>query len=58
MHPGDKISFIIDDKGRVYFLPMTGSITTLRGIVPKPDKPVTVEEMKATVESLPVNERD
>jgi antitoxin PrlF len=51
LHPGDKISFITDDKGKVYFLPTTRSITTLKGIVPKPDKPVTVEEMKATVKT-------
>ena len=45
LHPGDKISFITDDKGKVYFLPTTRSITTLKGIVLKPDNPVTGEEM-------------
>ena len=51
LHAGDKISFITDEKGKVYFLPTTRSITTLKGIVPKPDKPVTAEEMKATVKT-------
>jgi antitoxin PrlF len=49
LHPGDKIIFVTDEKGKAYFLPATKSITALKGIVPKPDKLVTVEEMKATV---------
>ena len=49
LHPGDKINFVTDENGKIYFLPTTKSITSLKGIVPKPDKPVTVEEMKATV---------
>ena len=48
LHSGDKVSFILDEKGKAYFLPATKSITALKGIVPKPDKPVTVEEMKVT----------
>lgn len=46
---GDKVRFNVDDKGRVFFVPVTVDVTSLKGIVPKPDKPVSVEEMRATI---------
>ncbi|MCU7937443.1 MAG: AbrB/MazE/SpoVT family DNA-binding domain-containing protein [Candidatus Thiodiazotropha sp. (ex Dulcina madagascariensis)] len=49
LHTGDKINFIIDDQGKVSFVPATRNVTTLKGIVTKPDKPVSIEDMKATV---------
>lgn len=47
---GDRINFILEN-GRVVFLPATKSVTELKGIVPKPDKPVSIEDMKATVKA-------
>ena len=38
-----------DAEGRVTFTPARKSITSLKGIVPKPDKPVSLEDMKATI---------
>ncbi len=49
LQSGDKVNFISDEEGKVYFLPATKSITTLKGIVPKPGKPVTIEAMKKSV---------
>jgi AbrB family looped-hinge helix DNA binding protein len=46
---GDRINFVIEDDGRVTFRPATKDIRSLKGIVPKPDKPVTVEDMNATI---------
>ena len=51
LHSGDKIHFLTDDEGRVSIAPATRSITALKGIVPKPDKPVTLEEMNETVKT-------
>jgi AbrB family looped-hinge helix DNA binding protein len=46
---GDSISFMTDAEGRVTFTLASKSITSLKGIVPKPDKPVSLEDMKATI---------
>lgn len=49
LNAGDSISFITDAEGRVTFTPARKSITSLKGIVPKPDKPVSLEDMKSTI---------
>jgi antitoxin PrlF len=51
LHSGDKINFIVEESGEVRFLPATQDISTLKGIVSKPQKAVTVEEMKATIKT-------
>jgi len=42
---GDRVEFIIDDDGRLFILPVTRSVKTLKGMLPKPTSPVSVEEM-------------
>lgn len=49
--PGDKVNFFVNDSGEVVFLPAKKDITALKGRVPKPDKPVTLEEMEKTIRS-------
>lgn len=51
LEPGDKVNFLIDDDGIVSFVPMKNDITTLKGIVAKPRKTVSIEDMKATVKA-------
>lgn len=51
LEPGDKVNFLIDDDGIVSFVPMKNDISTLKGIIPKPRKPVSIEDMKATVKA-------
>jgi len=46
---GDRIHFLPNDDGGVSILPATQDITSLKGIVPKPPKPVTVESMNRTI---------
>jgi AbrB family looped-hinge helix DNA binding protein len=46
---GDKVRFNVDDEGRVFFVPVTVDVTSLKGIIPKPDKAVSVEDMRATI---------
>lgn len=48
---GDRILFAVDENGAVSFEPAIKDITELRGIVPKPEKPVSVEDMKSAVKS-------
>ena len=47
---GDKIEFLIDEQGRVSFVAVTASITQLRGMAPKPKKPVTLARMQDAIE--------
>ena len=52
LEAGDRINFVFDDElGRVVFLPATKNVTSLKGIVAKPDTPVSIEDMKATVKA-------
>ena len=54
---GDKISFIVDERGALNFVPVTKNITTLKGLVAKPAKPakpakrISIDDMKATADS-------
>jgi len=49
LHTGTKIKFNVSDSGDVNFSPITESITNLKGIVAKPSKPVSIEDMADTI---------
>ncbi len=49
LKPGDKIRFLVEDDGRVVVLPATLHLRDLRGSLPKPSKPVSVERMTQTI---------
>lgn len=49
LESGDRIAFSVDDDGFVRFVPVTKDVTELKGIVPKPAKAVSIEDMKASV---------
>ena len=46
---GDRVEFIIDDDGRLFILPVTRSVKTLKGMLPKPSSPVSLEEMDEAI---------
>ncbi len=46
---GDKIRFLVEDDGRVVVLPATLHLRDLRGSLPKPPKPVSVERMNEAI---------
>jgi len=47
---GDRIEFILNDEtGRYEVVPSTRSVTALKGIIRKPAKPVSIEEMNAAI---------
>ena len=50
LQPGDKISFLMEESGRVVFLPATKDVTTLKGIVPRPARPVRIEDMEDSIQ--------
>ena len=49
IHSGDKLRFLIEADGRVVMLPATLSVRDLKGSLPKPVKPVSLEEMDAVI---------
>lgn len=50
LEAGDRINFVLDNElGRVVFMPATKKITSLKGIIAKPDIPVSIEDMKASI---------
>ncbi len=49
LKPGDKIRFMVEDDGRVVVLPATLHLRDLRGSLPKPSKPLSIERMKEAI---------
>jgi len=48
---GDRIDFVREQGGRYKLIPKSLSVKSLEGIVPRPSKPVSLEDMqKAIVE--------
>lgn len=46
---GDRIEFIQTDAGRFELVAATQSVSALKGLIPKPSKPVTIAAMNAAV---------
>lgn len=49
LEAGDKLEFFIDDDGRVVLAPLTSDVTELKGMLPKPKHPVTLEQMNKII---------
>lgn len=47
--PGDRVDFVLAPDGRFDLIPVKASIKSLKGCVPPPKKPVTVEAMAKAV---------
>ena len=50
LHAGDKLNCFIEDN-RLVVIPAKGSIKNLKGCIPKPGKPVSLEAMDKAVRS-------
>lgn len=47
---GDRIEFVLNEKtGRYEIVPVTRPVTALKGIIRKPAKPVSIEDMNAAI---------
>lgn len=46
---GDRVEFILEENNVVRMVPRTTSITRLKGILPKPERPVSLEEMAEAI---------
>lgn len=50
LRPGDKVDFRLEDGG-VHLVPVTASVTQLKGMVPKPTSPVSLAAMDEAISS-------
>jgi antitoxin PrlF len=46
---GDRIDFIPTENGSFEIVPATSPITALKGLIKKPAKPVSIDEMNAAI---------
>lgn len=51
VNPGDRVEFVEMENGVFQLVAATRDVHTLKGIVPKPKKVVTIKAMKETIES-------
>ncbi|WP_454062591.1 AbrB/MazE/SpoVT family DNA-binding domain-containing protein [Candidatus Nitrospira salsa] len=49
LDPGDRVEFLVGSDGRITVWPVTSDVKTLKGMIPKPKKPVTLEAMRAAI---------
>jgi antitoxin PrlF len=49
---GDRVEFLIGSDESVIVLPATRDVRELKGIIPKPTQPVSIEDMAALIEAL------
>ena len=49
LEPGDRIDFIVEEDGGLRVRPVAASMTRLKGMVPRPGFPVSIEEMDEAI---------
>ena len=49
LHSGSRIDFIINDKEHLEMIPVSGSVKSLKGMVPKPKRALSLEEMDQAI---------
>lgn len=49
LRSGDKVEFLLQEDGRVELVPVTSSVTRLKGLLPKPGRKRTLAEMDAAI---------
>ena len=49
LRAGDRMEFVMESDGRVWLRPAIRDISDLEGILPPPEKPVSLEEMKRSI---------
>ncbi len=49
LNTGDRIEFVFGDDGRLFLLPVTRPVKTLKGMLPKPAQPLSLEAMDEAI---------
>ncbi len=52
---GDRIDFIEIEKGQFVIIPATCSARELKGLIPKPKKPISIEDMNGAIAMRKLN---
>lgn len=47
--PVDRVEFIVDEGNGVRLIPRTTSIKRLRGLLPRPEQPISLDEMEEAI---------
>jgi AbrB family looped-hinge helix DNA binding protein len=50
LQTGDKLEFFGDKEGHVKMVPVTAPVTQLKGMVPKPAKPKSLQDLQLAIE--------
>lgn len=50
LQPGDRVEFMVGEDGTVTVWPVTAHVATLKGMVPKPKRAVTLKEMQGAIQ--------
>jgi len=51
IRPGSKLEFVVRDGERLEVIPVAGSVQSLKGMVPKPRRRLTLEQIDAAIRS-------
>ena len=49
LHAGDRLDFIVEPDGTARLVPVTASIKELKGLVPKPKRKLSLEDMENAI---------
>ena len=49
LHPGSRVDFVVNDRDHLELIPINGSIQRLKGMVPKPARILSQEDMDQAV---------
>ncbi len=51
---GDRIEFLMEEDGKYSIIPLTSSLSALKSVLPKPDKPVSLKEIEESIKNRPM----
>lgn len=53
LNAGDRLDVVLGENNRVELIPLSRSIRDLKGMLPKPAKPVSLEDMDRAIQVAP-----
>ena len=49
LHAGDRLDVVLGENNRMELIPLSRSVKDLKGMLPKPSKPISLEEMDRAI---------
>lgn len=49
LQPGDRVEFLVGPDGQITVWPVTSDVTILKGLIPKPQQPISLEAMRTAI---------